>query len=669
MLITLWILLNRYIFLDIVKSKVAVIIGLGTLGTSMLYYLIQMGVTNFILIDGDKVESRNLSHQHYYTKKDIGKYKVEAVKEHLSDYQELNIIVEANYFYDKKQLKKIITHKNKDDIYIFCAFDNLNNRLLCTISEINFSYNTYIAGYNRNMVFATVASNSFLENYKKEVEKYDTIKDNSGVGFLGDLTALLMLRLWLQKILPKLDYGLDYLEYSLFDNKNSIINNYLINKKLNVTNKEFFFKYVLESSLNSLYSQYLLNGNDNILEEIKNWCHKFNICAEEIAPDKDNYVLKRDSLCISYCGENINIKDFYNNIMPDIIMNAELAQQVDTCLKSLESETVFLINQKKKSVHYNYIKQINHIANQLPYLITLVRDINNKFLPNKKLDFLKYKPHISVYKYISLSDQIKQISRVDELIPNYSITQYIEFIKDHNFLKVSKQYKTSFTLFDKRYNVSTSFIKQEDNIWGLLTLGHELGHNYFVSFIESAETKSNINELTAETFAFINESLIIRQFMDIKHNRVFSSDFLFYLYRLISVPFSMDLYQQKVFSDNDGNLSWDKIIDKRLETVTTLFPGKTVENIKYSNHNISMNDDFLFNKTQLFLYPRAYILGFFIATCFIKDPIKYVNFIEYINTKKTVDITFILKDVFNISEKQAIKSGVTLLLKFLKNLN
>lgn len=34
---------DRYLFSDKVKNKVAVIIGLGTLGTSMLYYLIQMG--------------------------------------------------------------------------------------------------------------------------------------------------------------------------------------------------------------------------------------------------------------------------------------------------------------------------------------------------------------------------------------------------------------------------------------------------------------------------------------------------------------------------------------------------------------------------------------------------------------------------------------------------
>lgn len=234
---------DRYLFSDKVKNKVAVIIGLGTLGTSMLYYLIQMGVTNFVLIDGDKVEHKNLSHQHYYTEKDIGKYKVEALKNRLLDNHSLNIKTESNYLSDKKQLDNLVANKDKKNTYVFCAFDNLGSQLLQIVREINDIYTTYIAGYNRKLVFVTIVSNSFLEDYEEEVKDYDVIKDNSGMGFLGDLTALLMLRLWLQKMLSKLDYGWDYLEYSLFDNESSIFSHYLTNKKLNINDKTFFFKF------------------------------------------------------------------------------------------------------------------------------------------------------------------------------------------------------------------------------------------------------------------------------------------------------------------------------------------------------------------------------------------------------------------------------------------
>ncbi|AJY62246.1 hypothetical protein HUO_10570 [Lactobacillus helveticus] len=242
-------------------------------------------------------------------------------------------------------------------------------------------------------------------------------------------------------------------------------------------------------------------------------------------------------------------------------------------------------------------------------------------------------------------------------------------MNEHNFLKVSKQYKTSFTSFDERYNVSTSFIKQDNNLWGLLTLGHEIGHNYFNSFIENATAKVNMSTLTAETFAFINETLVMHQLMNDPQNNDYSFDLLFYLYRLISVPFSMDLYQKKVFAENETELSWNEIINKRLETITTLFPNKKILNLKYSHHNISMNDNFLFNEAELFLYPRAYLLGLFISSSFINDSNLYITFIEYINNAVKLDISLILEKVFNVSEDEAIENGVMLFRKFLQGLN
>lgn len=134
------------------------------------------------------------------------------------DNHSLNIKTESNYLSDKKQLDNLVANKDKKNTYVFCAFDNLGSQLLQIVREINDIYTTYIAGYNRKLVFATIVSNSFLEDYEEEVKDYDVIKDNSGMGFLGDLTALLMLRLWLQKMLSKLDYGWDYLEYSKLSN-------------------------------------------------------------------------------------------------------------------------------------------------------------------------------------------------------------------------------------------------------------------------------------------------------------------------------------------------------------------------------------------------------------------------------------------------------------------
>lgn len=72
---------SRYSIQDKFKNYTIAIIGLGTLGTSLLQYLIQLGIKNFVLIDGDKVEKKNISHQRFYSLVDIGKAKVSVLKE------------------------------------------------------------------------------------------------------------------------------------------------------------------------------------------------------------------------------------------------------------------------------------------------------------------------------------------------------------------------------------------------------------------------------------------------------------------------------------------------------------------------------------------------------------------------------------------------------------
>lgn len=89
----------------------------------------------------------------------------------------------------------------------------------------------------------------------------------------------------------------------------------------------------MDSHLNNLYSQYLLSGNEDNIEEIKAISENFNLDIEEINTTVDEFRSKRDSLHIAYSGKDMNIKHFYNEIMPNIIMSSKLAQNLDNCLK------------------------------------------------------------------------------------------------------------------------------------------------------------------------------------------------------------------------------------------------------------------------------------------------------------------------------------------------
>lgn len=89
---------NEYFFEDIsrsllrnscqssLKMKKVVIVGLGGLGTVVLKNLVAIGVMEFTIVDADVVDISNLNRQLYFTYKDIGKSKVEVLKEYLYKY-------------------------------------------------------------------------------------------------------------------------------------------------------------------------------------------------------------------------------------------------------------------------------------------------------------------------------------------------------------------------------------------------------------------------------------------------------------------------------------------------------------------------------------------------------------------------------------------------------
>lgn len=74
------------------QQAVVAVAGCGGLGSNAAMWLARLGVGNLLLIDFDKVEPSNLNRQYYFLE-DIGRYKAEALREHLlrvnpySDYQ------------------------------------------------------------------------------------------------------------------------------------------------------------------------------------------------------------------------------------------------------------------------------------------------------------------------------------------------------------------------------------------------------------------------------------------------------------------------------------------------------------------------------------------------------------------------------------------------------
>ena len=76
------------------KAKVA-IFGIGGVGSFAVEGLVRSGIGNFILVDDDKICLTNLNRQIIATRKTIGKYKVDVMKERMLDI--ISQIEKANY--------------------------------------------------------------------------------------------------------------------------------------------------------------------------------------------------------------------------------------------------------------------------------------------------------------------------------------------------------------------------------------------------------------------------------------------------------------------------------------------------------------------------------------------------------------------------------------------
>ena len=109
----------------IIKSKVLVV-GAGGLGCPTIDYLSRAGVGNIGIVDNDKVNISNIHRQSLYTSKDVGKFKVNSVKEKI---KLINPKVKIKTFkerIDNKNIEKIF--KNYD--FIVDGSDNFKTKFL-----------------------------------------------------------------------------------------------------------------------------------------------------------------------------------------------------------------------------------------------------------------------------------------------------------------------------------------------------------------------------------------------------------------------------------------------------------------------------------------------------------------------------------------------------------
>ena len=117
----------------IINAKV-LIVGVGGLGCPITDYLSRAGVGTIGIVDFDKVNLSNIHRQNLYNLKDIGKYKVDAVKEKIKSVNPFTKIIS----YKKKILDKELNNIIKNFDIVVDGSDNFKTKFLLNKYSIKY---------------------------------------------------------------------------------------------------------------------------------------------------------------------------------------------------------------------------------------------------------------------------------------------------------------------------------------------------------------------------------------------------------------------------------------------------------------------------------------------------------------------------------------------------
>lgn len=110
-----------------IKEKTVLVVGLGGVGGYAVEALVRSGISNIIIIDYDKVDISNLNRQIITNQENIGKYKVDDMKERIKLINpECNVIIH-NTFLDKDTINILDNYKID---YIVDACDSVQAKKL-----------------------------------------------------------------------------------------------------------------------------------------------------------------------------------------------------------------------------------------------------------------------------------------------------------------------------------------------------------------------------------------------------------------------------------------------------------------------------------------------------------------------------------------------------------
>ena len=163
---------------SVIEKSQVTLIGAGAIGSWTAIILTKMGVPKITIYDNDVVSPENPSLQNYRPQKDLGKKKVDALKEILEDFSTSEVIA----------IPELFTGKIRPKGYVISAVDSMDARIEIWNNSIRYNLNVplYIEA---RMGAEELRVYSVNPMDIKEVQKYETFLYPSSKAFHAPCTA------------------------------------------------------------------------------------------------------------------------------------------------------------------------------------------------------------------------------------------------------------------------------------------------------------------------------------------------------------------------------------------------------------------------------------------------------------------------------------------------
>lgn len=199
---------NHYQLIEMwnnIRNSNVLIIGLGAVGTWVVCNLVQSGVKNIILMDGDLVDITNLHRQFGYQEHQVGMKKIDALEERIKDYETDLNITKIFDFLDDTSLEKL--NNRHIDLIINCADKPNVDTTSLWVGEyamkrniphiVGGGYNLHLSLIGQTVIPGKSACVKCFQKQLEEENKIDTARvkklaiQNRKVGSFGPMCSMI----------------------------------------------------------------------------------------------------------------------------------------------------------------------------------------------------------------------------------------------------------------------------------------------------------------------------------------------------------------------------------------------------------------------------------------------------------------------------------------------